>query len=277
MEIRVDIEKRLVSRGRHFHLKAAFDSDREFAVLFGPSGSGKTLTLQAVAGLVTPDAGCIALGDRTLFNAAGGVDVSARERRIGVVFQDYALFPHLTVLENVGFGLRKAGWLRKLGMRRLGRRERAEVREFLDAFEIAHLAESYPVDISGGQKQRVALARAIIRKPDLLLLDEPFSALDTPLRARLREGLLDIQARFGIPVLMITHDPEDIRVFAQTLVVYEAGAVCSKLSFESGADAGTIRDLMARFAASAPSAPGSGGAAKSAVGAGLCRVAGSGG
>lgn len=138
---------------------------------------------------------------------------------MGYVFQDYALFPHLTVAENVGYGLRKAWqW-------RLSRKGRRDVERLLDILEIRHLAEGFPSDLSGGQRQRVALARALIRQPDLLLLDEPFTSLDTLLRAKLRQELLDMQARFHVPMILITHDPEDIDVFAETLVSYEGGRI----------------------------------------------------
>jgi molybdate transport system ATP-binding protein len=220
MLIRVDIEKTLYSRGRRFVLKAAFSSREGFVVIFGPSGAGKTLTLQSIAGLLTPDSGKIVLRESVLFDSKSRINIPPQHRNIGYVFQDYALFPHLTVFENVGFGLRKR-WPQPLS-----RPHRLKVEEFLEIFEIPHLAKSLPFDLSGGQRQRVALARALIRSPELLLLDEPFAALDTLLRAKLRDELLAIQARFKVPVIMITHDPEDIRVFAQTLVTYEAGQVC---------------------------------------------------
>jgi len=225
MIIEVSVEKRMESKARHFRLDAAFSSREQCVVLFGPSGSGKTLTLQSIAGLVSPDAGKIAFNGRVLFDTQSGVDIPSRHRKIGYVFQDYALFPHRTVLENVGFGL-KNDW-----PWRLSRDDRRQVMEFLEAFEISQLAQSYPSDISGGQKQRVALARALIRKPDLLLLDEPFSALDTLLRVKLREELAKIQSAFDIPMVMVTHDPEDIRVFAETLVIYEIGRVRECLHF----------------------------------------------
>ena len=220
MLIEVDIERTLNSRERSFTLKATFASDESRVVLFGPSGSGKTLTLQSVAGLMRPVSGRIALKGRVLFDAKAGIDVPSRERRMGYLFQDYALFPHMTVFGNVGYGLRKAWqW-------RLSKKDRRDVLGLLDTLEIRHLAESFPADLSGGQKQRVALARALMTRPDLLLLDEPFAALDTLLRVRLRKELLDIQERFQVPMIMITHDPEDISAFAETLVTYEAGRVC---------------------------------------------------
>jgi molybdate transport system ATP-binding protein len=217
--IHVDVKKSLKSHGRSFTLDVSFASGEDAVVLFGPSGSGKTVTLQAIAGLITPDAGRIALKGRVLFDSEQGIDVPPRHRNLGYLFQDYALFPHMTVLENVGYALKKP-W------RRLSKEDGRRAMEFMEVLEIAHLAKSYPGMISGGQRQRVALARALIRKPDLLLLDEPFSALDTLLRERLRGELREILARFNIPAVMITHDPEDIKAFAGALIVYEAGRVC---------------------------------------------------
>ena len=219
MKIAVDIKKRLGSGKRVFLLEAAFASDQDVVVLFGPSGAGKTMTLQAIAGLITPDTGRIVVGDRVLFDAAANIKVPARRRDVGYVFQDYALFPHLTVAQNVSFGLKK-GW-----SWRLPHKERLRLDEVLEIFELTSVKDSLPRDLSGGQRQRVALARALICRPSLLLLDEPFSSLDALLRAKMRQELLKIKDRFAIPVMLITHDPDDVAALAETLVVYDQGRV----------------------------------------------------
>jgi molybdate transport system ATP-binding protein len=221
MKIEVRIKKEVRSRGGRFLLDSSFASDGDFVAIFGPSGSGKTLTLRALSGLMSPDEGKLVVGDRVLFDSAKGINTPARTRNIGYVFQDYALFPHLSVRDNVEFGLkRKWGW-------RISAEQKDWTEELLCAFGIEHLAGSYPAQISGGQRQRVALARALVTRPALLLLDEPFAALDTVLRARMREELLATRERFGIAMVMITHDPEDVRVLARTVVMYEEGRVAS--------------------------------------------------
>jgi molybdate transport system ATP-binding protein len=219
MKILVDIKKQLGTGRRVFNLEVSFTSDQDVVVLFGPSGAGKSLTLQAMAGLMTPDVGRIVVGERVLFDSSRHITIPARHRDIGYVFQDYALFPHLTVAKNVAFGLQRTWpW-------RLAQPDWWRLEEVLDALELAPLRDSLPRDLSGGQRQRVALARALIRRPKLLLLDEPFSALDAPLRNRTRQELLRLQERFNLPVVLITHDPEDVAALAQTVVVYDSGRV----------------------------------------------------
>lgn len=219
MKLAVDIHKTLRSKEREFRLHATFAAADDCTVIFGPSGSGKSLTIQAIAGLVSPDHGRIQVGDRLLYDSAAGVDLPARHRAVGYLFQDYALFPHLTVRENIAYPLKKPWqWGIPAAIR-------AEVAEIMDTFEIASLAGNHPHELSGGQKQRVALARALIRKPSLLLLDEPFSALDATLRQRMRLELLELRQRFGVPLVVITHDPADVEVFGDTLVVFGHGRV----------------------------------------------------
>ena len=217
MRLDVNIRRVMADPQRPFSLELAFRSDRSRVVLFGPSGSGKSLTLRAIAGLMRPDAGHISVRGRTLFDDFRGVDVPARERRIGYVFQDYALFPHLTVAQNVAFGLTS-------GLRQPSRRKVPEAAQrWLDAFELEGLANRYPAQISGGQQQRVALARALAPQPELLLLDEPFAALDPPLRGRLRDELVALQSRLDVQMLVITHDPADVEALGQHVLEIREG------------------------------------------------------
>ncbi len=219
MKIEVEIRMRLSSRSRSFELAVSFSSQDDVTVLSGPSGAGKSMTLRAIAGLISPDAGKIRMGGRLLFDSKQGVNLPARKRNVGYLFQDYALFPHLTVRENIGFGLRH-GWLG-----RLRDKDKKSVEELLDVFELGMESESLPCDLSGGQRQRTALARALIRRPDLLLLDEPFSALDPLLRAKMRSELLKIRSHFRLPVILVTHDSADVDALADTLVLLDKGHV----------------------------------------------------
>ena len=219
MRLEVDIRKTLRSGARSFVLEASFSSSDDLTVIFGASGSGKSLTIQAIAGLVEPDSGRIAVGGDPLFDESQGINLPTRARNIGYLFQDYALFPHLSVRENIAYPLKKTWYFG------LSPEQHQEVAEIMAAFEITHLAASYPSQLSGGQRQRVALARALIKKPSILLLDEPFSALDSMLRHRMRMELLEIRQKFAVPLVVITHDPADVEVFADTLVVFENGGV----------------------------------------------------
>lgn len=209
---------RTMGRGAHaFRLDITFASDAARLVLFGPSGAGKSLTLKAMAGLLEPDAGRIVVGGETMFDSVRGVDVPAGERRLGYVFQEYALFPHLTVRQNVAFGL-GAGWRNpKPDV------ASAVVDHWLATFELAALGARFPDELSGGQRQRIALARALVAEPRALLLDEPFAALDTALRARLRAELVELQAALNLPLLLITHDAADVAAFADEIVEVDAG------------------------------------------------------
>jgi len=217
MRWQVQIGKAMASGGHRFELDIAFTSGANRLVLFGPSGAGKSLTLKAIAGLLRPERGRIALDGETLFDAAAGIDVPARDRHLGYLFQEYALFPHLTVRQNVGFGLAR-------GLRNPRRGEALPaVERWLEALELGPLGDRYPDQLSGGQRQRTALARALVAEPKALLLDEPFAALDTPLRIKLRAELRELQARLGLPMLLITHDPADVEAFADEIVHIDAG------------------------------------------------------
>lgn len=231
MSLAVTLRKALETAGRRFELDVAFETHAQRVVLFGPSGSGKTLTLQAIAGLLRPDEGVIRLGGHALFDSAKGVDLKPQRRHVAYLFQDYALFPHLNVRQNIAFGLHK-GWLNPAR-----RNANPDVEYWLDALELRSVAASHPVHLSGGQKQRVALARALVSKPQLLLLDEPFSALDHALRERMRGELLTLQTRLAIPMLLITHDPEDVAAFGDEVVRLVDGHVdpdAAPLAFARG-------------------------------------------
>jgi len=192
---------------RTFELALALEVERETFALVGPSGAGKTTALRAIAGLVRPARGRIVLGDETLFDSERGVDRPPEERRVGLVFQEYALFPHLTVEANVGFG----------GRDRVG--------DLLDRFRIAHLARARPAEISGGERQRVALARALARDPAVLLLDEPMSALDAHTRAGVRAELQELLRELALPTILVTHDFEDAAALADRVGVLSEGRV----------------------------------------------------
>ncbi|NDV12591.1 ATP-binding cassette domain-containing protein [Crenobacter caeni] len=218
MQLELAIQKRYEQGGRRFALDIEFGCDTQRLVLLGPSGSGKSLTLKAIAGLMTPDAGRIRLGGRTLFDAARGVALPARARKMGYLFQDYALLPHLTVRQNVAFGVAGSRWFNP------SRRVRApEAERWIEAFGLGALADAYPHTLSGGQRQRAALARALAAKPEALLLDEPFAALDAPLRAHMRAELGELLAQTGIPLILISHDPDDATAFGDTVFTLADG------------------------------------------------------
>ncbi len=184
-------------------------------VLFGPSGCGKTTVLRCLAGLHRPQRGVIRLGSETWFDADKKICCSPQERDIGFLFQDYALFPHLTVSQNVGYGLNQ--------LSAVARQQR--VGEMLSALKLTGLEARYPHQISGGQQQRAALARVLARRPQLLLLDEPLSAIDESLRAQLRTELRRVLTEFGIPVVLVTHDPAEAKELAHRVVVLGNGRV----------------------------------------------------
>lgn len=195
-----------------FELHVSLDVGSEILVLFGPSGAGKTMTLQAIAGLLRPDAGEVLLNQRVLLRRPD-IYLPARERAIGYVQQHLALFPHLSVAENVAFAL----WPDKDRV--------ARIQHLLERLGIAHLAGRRPDEISGGQAQRVAIARALAAEPALLLLDEPFSALDAPLRERLAQDLRIVQQDRGLPVIYVTHDLEDAFTLGDRLAIIRDGLV----------------------------------------------------
>ncbi len=192
---------------RSFRLELALEVERETVALVGPSGAGKTTVLRAVAGLITPDRGRVELGDAVLFDAERRIDVPPEERGIGLVFQDYALFPHMTVEQNVAYG------------------GSGRVDELLERFRIAHLRKAKPAGLSGGERQRVGLARALARDPRVILLDEPLAALDAHTRSGVRAELQELLRGLGLPTLLVTHDFEDAAALANRVGVLVEGRV----------------------------------------------------
>jgi molybdate transport system ATP-binding protein/molybdate transport system permease protein len=213
MSLEVAIEKKLPG----FRLAVEFAADSAPLGLLGPSGSGKTMALRAIAGLETPDRGRIVLDGRVLFDSERRIDVPARARRIGLLFQNYALFPHLTVAENIAFGLRRLPDADK----------NRRVAEQLAAAHLDGLAARYPSTLSGGEQQRVALARALAIEPAALLLDEPFSALDTHLRGALERQLRETLASYPGSTLFVSHNLEEAYRVCETLVVLANGSVAA--------------------------------------------------
>ncbi|MGE5569969.1 MAG: ABC transporter ATP-binding protein [Rhodospirillales bacterium] len=211
---------------------AAFSLDVEFkascgvTVLFGPSGSGKTLTLDCIAGFTAPDAGRIMLDDEILFDAQTGVCLPPQARRCGYVFQNYALFPHMTLRQNLAFAIERRP--------RLERHRR--VNEMIERFRLTDVAGRKPHELSGGQKQRCSIARALIGSPRLLLLDEPARGLDAPLRAELYELLRQVQAEFQIPVLLVTHDLDESFELGEEMLIMRGGRVVQSGSPKAIAD-----------------------------------------
>ena len=222
------LEARLQDTLGTFSLDISLELGREVGVLFGPSGSGKSATLRGLAGLRHPRGGFVRLGDRVLFDSKSGIFMPPQKRRVGLCFQHLALFPHLTALENIAFGIPKAS-----------PQKRGRAGDWLTRMHLEGLEDRYPGQLSGGQKQRVALARALAAEPDLLLLDEPFSALDGPLRRSLRRELRRIHEETSVPVLYVTHQVEDLCALGNRIFVVRDGALTGTFPVERLFELGT--------------------------------------
>src|SRR5450631_148964 len=210
--------KRFAAQSQEFVLEVEFQAAPGFTILFGPSGAGKTTLLDCVAGLTKPDSGRIAISDRVLFDAAQGTSLPVAKRRIGYVFQNLALFPHLTVEQNVQYGLMH-----------LPQTERAaQASAILQAFRIPHLAQRYPREISGGERQRTALARTLVTDPVALLLDEPLAALDAATKSKIIEDLRSWNLAHGIPILYVTHSREEVFALGERVIVLDAGRIVAQ-------------------------------------------------
>jgi molybdate transport system ATP-binding protein len=201
-----------------FELDIEFEAPSGFAILYGASGSGKTTTLKSISGIVRPDAGRISIGEEMLFDAERRLDLPIRKRGVGYVFQDLALFPHLTVRGNVEFGMSD--------IPHRDRRVRAE--NMMDALRISHTARRKPREISGGEAQRVALARALSCKPRILLLDEPLSAIDEATKLGIISDLKSINRELRLPILYVTHNREEAISLGESVIVFEGGRVVAR-------------------------------------------------
>lgn len=198
---------------RLFDLVIDIEVDNEILVLVGPSGSGKTTLLKCLAGLKTPAEGFIRIDNRIVYSQKHRINLPPRERKVGYVFQEYALFPHMTVKKNIMYGLTAE---KKKANPRL-------TEEILETMGILALSDRFPREISGGEKQRVALARALVTEPEIMLLDEPLSALDQEIRGELQLELKRLQKQWGIPAILVTHDMNEAEILGDRIIKINQG------------------------------------------------------
>jgi len=220
--IEVNIEKNLVGSQGRFLLKVNFIMKKhEFLSIFGKSGSGKTTLLRMIAGLEKPDKGLIKVDDTIYFDSEKKINLPPQKRKVGVVFQNYALFPNMTVYENLVFAMEKE--------------DKQKILKMLEKIELLELKDRYPSTLSGGQQQRVALARALIRDPEILLLDEPLSALDYEIRLKLQDEIKKIHRDYKLSTILISHDKPEVFKLADRVILLENGKVIKQ---------GTPRDVF---------------------------------
>ena len=212
MSIVVDIEKALGD----FHLKMAFEAGNETLALLGASGSGKSMTLKCIAGIEKPDRGRIVVDDVVLFDSEKHINLPPQQRHTGLLFQNYALFPNMTVLQNIRAGANREPDRKK---------REAMVAAIMDSFGLTPLAHHLPSQLSGGQQQRTALARILVSNPSILLLDEPFSALDNHLRFRLEQEVRQLIGRFGKTVVLVSHDRDEVFRLSDSIAVVSDGSI----------------------------------------------------
>ncbi|ACF14467.1 ABC transporter-related protein [Chloroherpeton thalassium ATCC 35110] len=206
----IEVSKELIGAGGKFKLELSFSVRKgEFLCLFGQSGCGKTTLLRMLAGLEKPDAGLIKVGEKIWFDSQQKINLPPQKRKIGFVFQNYSLFPNMTVAENLAYAMDK--------------KDKQTITRLLETVELAELANRYPNTLSGGQQQRVAVARALARDPDMLLLDEPLSALDMHIRSKLQEELKSIHEQFQLTTLLVSHDKQEVFKLANRVIRLENG------------------------------------------------------
>jgi molybdate transport system ATP-binding protein len=216
--LQVRVRRTLAGDAGGFELDVAFAIEKGITILFGPSGAGKTTLLDCIAGLANPEQGRIVIGTRALFDSEEGINLSVTERNVGYVFQDLALFPHLTVEANVAYGL---------GRLKAGERNQ-RVAGALESLGISELRTRRPTELSGGERQRVALARALVTQPSVLLLDEPLAALDLPVRMKIAEDLRRSIQELPIPVLYVTHSRDEVFMLGERMLTLERGKIIAE-------------------------------------------------
>lgn len=222
MKLQVELEKK-VKTGT---IQVKFSLENEVLGILGRSGCGKSVTLKCIAGILQPEKGKIQLDDRVLYDSGRNISRKARERRIGYLFQNYALFPNLTVLENICFSLKRSD-----------REGQAYARELMERFYLTEVADSYPAILSGGQQQRTAMARMLAARPEVLLLDEPFSALDSFQCREMEREVREVLKSFGGVSILVSHNKEEIRRLTQRCMVMEQGKI---------AELGRTEEIFAR-------------------------------
>ncbi len=216
--LKLNVQKRLTGAEGSLFLDVKFEiKEGEFVGILGESGSGKTSLLRMLSGLMTPDSGSIEISKQMVYNKKTKIQVKPQLRKVGMVFQDYALFPHLNAAENIRYGL-------------TDHRDSNLYQDLVDIMELNELLKSYPSELSGGQKQRIALARTIANRPDLLLLDEPLSALDARMRYKLQGYLSALHKRFNLTILMVSHDSGEILKLTQRVLELRKGKILRDVS-----------------------------------------------
>ena len=227
MSLYVDIEKRY---GK-FHLKMKFESGDEVLALLGASGCGKSLTLKCIAGIETPDRGRIVLDGQVLFDSEKRINLPPQKRKVGYLFQQYALFPNMTVYQNIAVGMRKCGNDKKYRSSRWRasnaehKKQEEVIDQILSTIGLEGMEQKYPHQLSGGQQQRVALARILVNEPKILLLDEPFSALDSHLRFRLEQQVREVIHSFGKSVVLVSHNRDEVFRLSDKIAVVSDGKI----------------------------------------------------
>ena len=209
------VRKLYSAKANDFLLDVAFEASAGFTILFGASGAGKTTLLDCIAGLTAPDSGRIAIGDRALFDSSPGINIPLSRRRIGYVLQSLALFPHMTVTQNVAYGLAHFSDTER----------KQRTTSILEAFHIAHLARRSAREISGGEAQRVALARTLVTEPEVLLLDEPLAAIDFPTKSQIIDDLREWNRTHRVPILYVTHSREEVFALGERVLVLDSGRI----------------------------------------------------